>query len=88
MQSGRLRLICWCAAVTAAFVVAATPNAVASLSASMPDEGGLGPPPTALGCETQPGPVAQTIEYARCTTVAIVNGAMGWACSASGMCGP
>lgn len=86
MPSGRLRLICWSAAMAAVFVVGAASTAAASLGATTPDGGGLAPPPSAVGCETQPGPVMQTLEYAGCQTVAVVDGTMGWACATSGAC--
>lgn len=77
MQSGRLRFIWSSAAVTTALVVlaATTAGAVGTLG----DEKGV-MPPTALGCEAQPGPIAQTVAYAHCQTVATMDGAMAMAC--------
>lgn len=83
MRSQRLRLIWSSATVAAVFVVgAAMPAGAAPTSA--PVEGwDPFPPPSAYGCQTEPGPVAQTIEYARCQTVAVIDTAMGVYCGAS-----
>lgn len=85
MRSSRLRLICTSATVAAVFVAGAASNAAAVPSVEQEEGWSPFPPPSAYGCETQPGPVSQTIAYAHCQTVATIDAVRGTTCAVAGV---